>query len=155
MVHGVVRAHEGIGSGFRDGCTEGRQIGVLEIAPRYLNIHARARRLRTAVDSKVFWRGHGLQIFRIITLETGHERDADSRSQVRVLAVRFLPASPARIAKDIDVGRPDGQSPIPVRGTITANARVVLGAKLSADGVRDLVDQRRIELAVQSDALSA
>src|SRR5260370_8947780 len=103
-----------------------------------------ARRLRTAVDSKVFWRGHGLQIFRIITLETGHERDADSRSQVRVLAVRFLPASPARIAKDIDVGSPDGQSPIPVRGTITANPRGVLGPTPRLSGVRDPVSSRRI-----------
>ena len=67
------------------------------------------------MHSEVLWSGDGLKIFRIIALQAFNEGNAQARSQIGILAVGFLAAAPARIAKNIDVRRPDGEAAVPVR----------------------------------------
>ena len=58
---------------------------------------------------------------RIVALHPLYEFDAHATGEIRIFPVRFLPSSPAGIAKDIDVRRPEVQAfeniamPIPHR----------------------------------------
>src|ERR1039458_9972758 len=89
-------------------------------------------RLRAAVHGEVLRRGNHPEVVGIVSLQTLHEGDAQTAGEERVLSVSLLPASPARIAKDVDVRRPDGQSVVD-RVNIVANGLVVLGAGLDGD----------------------
>ncbi len=109
-VHGVVGAHDGIRAPFDDGGPEGGKVGVPKIARRHVDVETVPLRFRPAVHGVVLGRGHGLQVSRIVTLQSPHKGDSQLPGQEGVFTVRFLAASPARIAKDIDVGRPERQS---------------------------------------------
>src|SRR6201996_5083359 len=85
-------------------------------------------------------RRDGLEIFRIVALKAGDKRNAHARRQKWIFAVRFLAAAPARIAEDVDIGRPDGEAAIPIRRAIGLHRSGVLGAKLGADHIGDVVD---------------
>src|ERR1700756_5555913 len=61
----------------------------------------------TAVNGIVFGRGDDAVILGIVALHAGHKRDGQASAQERILAIGFLAASPARIAKDVDVRRPE------------------------------------------------
>src|SRR5262249_12206947 len=77
-VHRVVGAHHGSRLGLHDGGSEGGQICVLHVMVRYGHVNAVSRGLWAAVDSKVFWRGNGLEVFRIVALKAGNEGDTDA-----------------------------------------------------------------------------
>ncbi len=94
-----------------------------------------------------------LPVFRVIALQPGHKRDTETRSQIGIFAVRFLTSPPARIAKNIDVGRPHGKSAIPVAGLIVMQGCVVFGAELGADHIADLMQQRLVKGCGHPDRL--
>ena len=49
------------------------------------------------------WELNNFQIFRIVTLKSFNECDAEPRSEVRIFAVGLLSATPARITKNVYV----------------------------------------------------
>src|SRR5690606_41714625 len=94
-------------------------------------------RFRAAMNRIVLRRGIDLPVPRVITLKSLHERDPHARREERILAVRLLTTSPARIAKDIDVGRPEGQALIAI-ALLATGARAMLRATLIPAPRRDL-----------------
>jgi hypothetical protein len=70
-------------------------------------------------------------------LQAAMKADAQASPSGRVFAPGFLAAAPARIAEDVDVGRPDGQPAILRRRRRRARLLQVLGAELGGDGVGD------------------
>ena len=96
---------------------------------------------RPAVDRVVLGRGDRLEVFGIVALHAGDEGHAQLGGEKGIFAVGFLPAPPAGIAKDVDVGRPeieaeeDAVVPFALR-------LVVLGASLGGDGFAFLVDHQ-------------
>src|SRR5690349_2655537 len=97
--------------------------------------------------------GQGFKVSRVVTLQSGDESHPHARSQERVFAVRFLPASPTWIAKNIDVRRPDRQPVKPTAVAFGAHFFVVLRAKLSSDDPGLGMKQVRIEAGCHADGL--
>src|SRR5256884_8034721 len=112
-------------------------------------------------------RGDGLQVAGIVALEPADELHREPAREVGILAVRLLPASPARVAKQIDVGRPDGQALIAlvlalpeVRVMLVeylvgqngrqANVETVVPRSGEADGLRKHGREPRARDAVQA-----
>ncbi len=63
-----------------------------------------ARGFGAAVDSVVLGRGNGTEVVRIVALDTLYECGAEASGEKGIFAVSLLAASPAGIAKDVDVG---------------------------------------------------
>src|SRR5947208_6397253 len=64
-----------------------------------------------------------------------------------------MAAAPTRIAKYIDVGRPDGKAAIPVGGAVWMQGGVIFGAEFRADNIRGLMHKRLIESRRHADRL--
>ena len=64
----------------------------------------------------MFGGGDHLEVMRIVALHALDERHRHAAGEERIFAVGLLAAAPARIAKDVDVGRPEGQAEIAARG---------------------------------------
>ena len=92
--------------------------------------------LGAAVHGEVLGGGIELAVDRVVALQPAHEGDAHARGQVRVLAVGFLAAAPARVAEDVDVRRPEGQALVAAALALRREL-VVLGARFVADGAGD------------------
>ncbi len=152
-VQAVVRAHDGFGFAFENRRTKRRQIGFFHVVARGVNIHRMTRGFRAAVNGEVLRRGDRFEIVRIVALQTSDKRHAETRREIRVFAVGFLAASPARIAKDVDVRRPDGEAAVPVRRTVRMNICGIFGAKLRADHVSDIVHKRLVKRRSHTDGL--
>src|SRR5215471_15403215 len=151
-VHPIVSAHNRPGMAFDHGSTEGRQVRVLQVVFRYWHIHAMTGRLWAAMHGKMFGcRDHAV-IIRIITLESAHKGDAHLAGQKWIFAISFLAATPAGIAKDIDIRRPEVQTlhNVAMSGPYRL---IMLGAGLSADHYRHVVNKRSIESCRQPDGL--
>ena len=97
-------------------------------------------------------RGHGLQIVRVGALHSLYESHGNARGKKRVFAVGLLAAAPARVAKDINVGRPESE---PIISTIIAVALclVVLRAGFSGDYIRHFMYDLGVPCGRQSDRL--
>src|SRR5205807_3115184 len=106
----VIGAHHRLRFTLDDGCAKRRKIGVLHIVRGGLHIDAVSRGLRAAMDGEVLGSSDGLQVFGIVRLQSGDERDAHARRQIWIFAVSLLAASPPRVAKDIAVRPPYGQA---------------------------------------------
>ena len=63
--------------------------------------------LWSAVYGKVFGRGNCEVVLRVIALQARDIRHAHAPGQERIFPVGLLPAAPSRIAKDVQVGRPE------------------------------------------------
>ena len=72
------------------------------------------------------------------------EGGAEGGGEEGVFAVGLLAASPTRIAEDIDVGRPDGETEVD-GVNVVAVGLVVLGAGLDGDDFPDFSNQRPVE----------
>src|SRR6202046_3495040 len=95
--------------------------------------------LGATVHGGVLWGGGRAGILWIIALNAFYEGGAEAGGKVGVFAVGFLTAAPAGIAKDVDVGRPDGEAVVAV--VIVVGKRVVVfGAGLRGDDCADLLD---------------
>ena len=130
----VVSTHGGSRLAFYDGGVEGGQVGCLQILGRGLHVELVTQLLRSAVYGEVFGRGNHLQIFRIVALQAGDKGEAHARGEIWILSVGLLPTAPARIAKNIDVGRPDGQAEVDAVVAVGSGIGV-LGSRLGGDGV--------------------
>src|SRR6185437_16761152 len=93
------------------------------------------------------------EVVRIGALQAGDERDAETRGEERVFAISLLAASPAWVAKDIDVRGPNGEAAIPVCRAIGVHRGGVFRAKFRADGVGDVVHERFVERGSHADGL--
>src|SRR6185312_654141 len=95
--------------------------------------------------------GDGAKILRIVALHTLNESAADLSGQERILAIGLLAATPARIAEDVDVGRPEIEA-LGDAVILTRPARhVELDPRLGADGDAHLLDARRVKGGGQTD----
>ena len=73
-------------------------------------------------------RGHHLQVFGIVALQTANELDRHAGGEVWILAIGLHAAAPARIAEEVDVGSPEGQ-PLVNAALAAAHEFVVFGAR--------------------------
>ncbi len=139
-VDGVVRAHDGLGVGFGDGGTEGGQVSIFQVVRRNLDIDAMAGGLGTAVHGVVFGRRNDAQVVGIVALHAGDEGYAHASGEERVFAVGFLPAAPARVTEDVDVGCPE-REPKEHLMVVLAHDVVIFGAGLGRDGLAHAVHE--------------
>src|SRR5580698_10025651 len=126
-IDGVVGAHDGVGFGFGDGGAEGGEVGVPEVVVGGIDVDLVACGLGAAVDGVVLGRGDGFEVLRIIALDAFDESYAHARGEEGIFAVGLLAAAPARIAEDVDVGRPDGEAVVAVV-IVVADGVVIFGA---------------------------
>src|ERR1700758_4178181 len=136
-IDGVVGAHDGISMALYDSGAKCGQISVFKVVGRGIDVEAMTLRLRAAVHGVVFGSGDSLQIVRIIALQTLDEGNAHAAGEKWIFAVGLLPAAPARIAKYVDVRRPDGEPEVDAVNVV-ANSLVVLGAGFGRDHGRYL-----------------
>src|SRR5215475_9629775 len=97
-------------------------------------------RFRSAVNRVVFWRGDYLKVTRVIALQSLHKRHAQARGKVGIFAISFLAASPARVAKDIDVRTPKSKTLI-ASMAVVSDKFIMLSAGFSRDHIGDLMHQ--------------
>ena len=109
-VHTVVGTHHAMHTGLAHKVAEGGQIGVPQVVERRTRIEGMTHTLGTAVHGKMLGTGHGLQVMRVVALQTVHHGHAHLACQVGVLTVGLLSASPTRVAEDVDVGGPVGET---------------------------------------------
>src|ERR1035441_2793479 len=96
---------------------------------------------------KVLRRSDGEEILRIVALQALHEFHTHATGEIWIFAISLLSTSPARIAKDVDVWRPDGESEENAVNIVT-HCLVVLSARFSGDHRGDLVLKRSEERRV-------
>ena len=101
----------------------------------------------------MFGRRDSAIIFRIIALHAGHKGNTHLPRQERVFAVGLLAATPARIAEDIDIRRPEIEPLEKQVCAFFAHRLFMLDATLDADDPGHLVNGRRVEGGRQSDRL--
>src|SRR6267378_2470696 len=66
----------------------------------------------TTVNRKMFGRRDRFQIVRVVALQAGNEGHADAAGEVGIFTIGFLAASPARVAKNINIRRPKAEAVI-------------------------------------------
>src|ERR1700736_1450170 len=98
--------------------------------------------LGTAVHGVMLGRSADFHVPRIIALHSGNEGHSHAGGEVRILTVGFLAAAPARVAKDVDVGRPEVQALV-AQMLATTFGLAVLGAAFVADRSGYLMHQMR------------
>ena len=96
--------------------------------------------------------GNNFQVLRIVTLESFDECHTETAGEIWIFSISLLPASPAWVAKDIDVWLPKRKTVKPVVVTMSL-CFVVLRPRLVGDHRGDAVDQRRIKCGSESDRL--
>ena len=80
----------------------------------------------------------------IVALQPFDKCHAHAAGQIRVLAVGFVTASPAGIAKDVDIGAPKGQPFIDAAIPLTLEF-VVFGAAFGRNGRRYIAQKGGVE----------
>ena len=131
---------------------EGRSVGVVEIVQRDMDVEAVAESFRAAVNGVVFGSGDGFEVMRIVALQSGDKGDAKPRGEEGILAVGFLAAPPARIAEDVDVGRPESETEV-ATGIVVEDGVVVFGAGLGGDNVGDAMKEVAVPGGGEADGL--
>src|SRR5690606_4844031 len=132
---------------------EGRQIDLVQVLFAGRNVEVVPQRLRSAVDGVMFRASRRQQVVGMAALQSADEGDAESRREKRVLAIGFLAAAPARIAKDVDVRRPKGEAAKDLSLERSADVAVELRPPLNAGHVRDLLLQFLIPHRGEADRL--
>ena len=94
---------------------------------------------------KVLGTGVGFQHFVFgVTLQAADHGHTQLAGQVGVFSVGLHPASPSRVAEQVDVGGPEGKSLVDVRISIHFG-QAVLDARLITHGCKHLIDKGLIE----------
>ena len=151
-VDGVVRAHDGVGAALDDGSAEGRRVGVVEIVGRYRNIETVAQRFGSGVDGVVLGRGDRFQIVWVVALQASDKGNAEAAGEEGIFAVGFLAASPARIAKDVDVWRPESETKV-AAGVVEGDGVIVFGTGFGGDDAGDAVEKIAVPAGGEADPL--
>src|SRR6185369_11969421 len=123
-----------IGFSFNDGCAKRRQIGFSQIAFINGGVKSMSFGFGPAMHRIVFRGGDNLKVARIVTLQALHELNPKTPGEIWIFAVSLLSASPARVAKDIDVGTPERQALI-AKALVLTHKLVMLGARFGRDNV--------------------
>src|SRR5438445_41290 len=105
----VVGAHDGIGMAFDNRRAKCGSIRVQFVMLADVDVSEVTRGLRPAVNGEMLRRRDNSKVVRIVSLHSGDERYSQPPAQERIFSIRLLSAAPARIAEDIDVGRPEIQ----------------------------------------------
>src|SRR6266566_2305241 len=87
-----------------------------------------------AVNGEVLGCGNSFQIVRVVALQAGNECHADAAGKKWIFSVGFLAAPPARVTKDIDVGRPKGETEVAAHVSML-NGVIVFGARFRGDHI--------------------
>src|SRR6187402_3552711 len=111
-VDGVVGAHDGVRLAFDNRRTKSGKVRIPEIVLAYVDVEAMASALRSAVDGKVLRRRNRTEVRGVIALDAANEGRPHAGGKKRIFSVRLLATSPSRIAKDIDIRRPDRQAKV-------------------------------------------
>jgi len=151
-VGAVVGAHDRSCVTLDNGRPERRQIRVFLVMAADIDIREVPGRLRPTVDGEMLRRGNGKVVLRVISLQPGHEGHRQPAAQVGIFAVGLLPPPPARVAEDVDVGRPEIQAFENVGMTIRLGLDV-LDPAFDANDIRHIVNGCRIECRGQPDRL--
>ena len=152
VVDGVVGAHDGVGAAFGDRGAEGGQVGVPEVVRGGVDVGRVTGGLGAGVDGVVLGGGDDLEVVGVVALEAFDEGDAEAAGEEGVFAVGLLTAAPARVAEDVDVGRPDREAE--VDGVdVVAEGFAVFGAGLGGDGGGDAAEQGRVPGGGHADGL--
>src|SRR5688572_24994956 len=151
-VYAVVSTHHGGRARFHNSRTESRPVSLTHIAFVCGRVKTMAVGLRTRMNRVVLGSGNDFQILRIVTLQSVDECHTETAGEVRIFSVSLLATSPAWIAKDIDVWRPERQTVKPIVVT-TSLCFVILGAPLVRDHRGDAIHQWRIKGGSESDRL--
>src|SRR5437667_307983 len=110
-----------------------------------------SRRFSTA-KGKMLGGGNRFQILGIVALQPGDESYANATGEKRIFSVSLLSASPARIAKDVDVRRPEGQAEI-AAGISVLESVVVLGASFGRNDIGDAMNKVGVPGGSEADGL--
>ena len=148
----VVRTHDRVRARPADAHFEGGEVGAPEVVVVDDCVEGVPLGLGTRVHGEVFGRGHDFQVVRIVALHAAHELHSQAAGEVGILAVGLHSAPPARIAEDVDVGRPKGQSLV-LAAEPVAHELVVLGAGFVRDDRGDFQHQIGIPRGGQADGL--
>ena len=105
-----------------------------------------------AVNGVMFGSGNRFEVTRVVALKAGDESDAKTGGEERIFAVGFLAASPTRIAEDVDVGRPEGETVV-ASGTVVEDGVVVFAAGFGGDDVSDAVEEVDVPCGGEADGL--
>ena len=149
----VIGAHHSLNLGLRDQLLESRQVGGIQIAAADLRVEAVTKFLRPAVNGIMLGAGSSFQVLWVIALQAAHKRSAHFAGQERVFTPGFLAAPPARIAENIDIRRPKGQSLVEVWFPLFSQGLMILGAAFVADGRGDGFHQLRVPGGRHADGL--
>ena len=152
-VDAVVGAHDRAGLGLGDRRAEGRQVGVDQVVPGDENVGLVAGRFGTVVHGEMLGRGDHLGAIRVGPLHAFDEGHAHARGEERVLAIGFLATAPARVAENVEVGRPGVEPGADAAQAPGLACQRVQTAHFGADRRGDALDQRRIEAGAQPDRL--
>src|SRR5229473_1737060 len=104
------------------------------------------------MDGVMFGGRDDFEVIRVRALHAANECDGEPSGEVRVFAVSLLTAAPARVAEDVDVGRPEREALI-AAVFVVADGLVVLGARFGRDDVGDAVHEVRIPRGREPDGL--
>ena len=151
-IDAVVRSHHRIYLALLYQGLERWQVGVVQVALAGAGIEVMTVGLGPAMHGKVLGGGIQLAVDRVVPLQTAHEGDAHAAGKVGVFAVSLLATPPARVAEDVDVGRPVGQSLIAGMRAF-AQKLMMFGTRFVTDGARNLLHQRDIKGGRQADGL--
>jgi len=110
-----------------------REIGLAEIPFVGAGVEEMPFGFGAAMDGEVFDSGDGLEVLRVVPLKTFDELHGEAAGEIGVFAIGLLAAAPAGIAKDIDIGRPEGQALVDQSFSFT-DEFVVFGAGFVGDG---------------------
>src|ERR1700722_1686571 len=102
------------------------------------------RRLWPTVHSEMLRSRNHAIVFRIVSLQTGDKRHAHASGEKRILAVCFLTAPPARIAKDIDIRRPEIETLHDV-ACASAHGLIMFRSGFGADHDCHVMNKRRVK----------
>ena len=141
LIDGVVGAHHRLHVALGHRGAECGQVGFFKVARAGIDVESMPQALGPAVHREVLAGRDGAQVLEVVALHAADEGNAHAAGQERIFAVGLLAAAPARIAKDVDVGRPERES---VKDAVVAFALrlVVLGAGLVGDHVAHAVQHR-------------
>ena len=148
----IVGAHQRIRSPLADAGLEVRQVALAQVALADHRVERVAVGLWSAVHGEMLHRGHRLQVLRVVTLKAANELRAEPAREKGIFTVRFLSPPPPRVAKEIDIGRPE-REPLITLVAVGAEVGVILRACLVGNRRRHPEDQRIVPRGTQPDGL--
>jgi hypothetical protein len=151
-VHRIIGAHDRARMAFGHGRPERGQIGILHVMLTDVDVGEVPCRFGATVHGIMLRRRNRAIIMRIVALHSGDVRNRHAAGQERILAVGFLSPAPARIPKDVHVGRPEIE-PFHRARIALLHRFVVLDAAFDTDRLRHLVNGRSVECGGERDRL--